>query len=126
MIIKTGPATAMSLEELINAQAFLGLMSERIADNGHKVPEVTAAELVAVNRELTERLRADKERQLQNLRNRREALIPASEKRAMVESEIATLETELGYREESPKAAGSGRGTKSHASKSKRAGAAGR
>lgn len=96
MNIRTAPVAVLSVEELIIANAHLGVLADRIHDNGHDVPSVVKDEAKAVQRELTERLRDDKQRQLKVLESRREALLTVPERRKKVEDEIARLRDELG------------------------------
>lgn len=95
MNIRTAPVGILSIDELVIANAYLGVLADRIHENGHDVPSVVKDEAKAVQRELTERLRDDKERRLQVLRSRKEALLTLPERRKAVEEEIAALETEL-------------------------------
>jgi hypothetical protein len=107
MNIRTSPVDALSLEELVLANAFLGLLNDRILDNDQEVPASVQAELKEVNAVLTAKLRADKERKLQLAERRLEQLLPEREKRQIVEDEIAKLRAELGM--DKPKAARSAR-----------------
>lgn len=96
MNIRTAPVAVLSIDELITANAYLGVLADRIHENGHDVPSVVRDEQKAIQRELTERLRDDKERQLKVLESRREALLTVPERRKKVEDEIAKLRDELG------------------------------
>lgn len=98
MLIKTSPAAGLTTEDLIIATAFLGLVADRIHDNGHEKPESIKAEFKACERELAERLRADKERKLKILESRMESLKSVPEKRKGIAREIAQLRRELGAR----------------------------
>ncbi len=96
MNIRTAPVGALSIDELVIANAYLCVLADRIHENGHDVPSVVKDEARAVQRELTERLRDDKERRLQVLKSRKEALLTVPERRKAVEAEIDALESELG------------------------------
>lgn len=99
MNIRTSPPNALSVDELIIAQAFLDVVADRIHENGHEASGTFKTEHAAVARELTERLRGDKEKQLAMLRLRQESMRSIDEKRAAVASEIERLEVDLGHRE---------------------------
>lgn len=94
--IRTGPVAQLSIDELVIAVGFMGMLHDRIHENGHDVPESIKSEFRACERELTERLRADKERQLKVLESRHESLLTVPEKRKRVEAEIDSLRKELG------------------------------
>jgi hypothetical protein len=96
--IRSGPVSALSTEELVTSVAFFGLMADRIHENGHEVPSDIQSQLRACEAELTQRLRADKEKQLAVAKARLESLLTQTEKRKKTEAEIAALEQELGYK----------------------------
>lgn len=96
MNIRTAPVGALSIDELVIAHAQLGVLLDRIHENGHDIPSLVKDEKRAIERELAERLRDDKERQLKVLESRREALLTVPEKRKKVEDEIKRLQSELG------------------------------
>lgn len=96
MNVRTAPVAALSIDDLVIANAYLGVLADRIHDNGHDVPSIVKDEAKAIQRELTERLRDDKERQLQVLQSRREALLTVPEKRKKIEDDIKRLQSELG------------------------------
>lgn len=99
MNIKTGPANVLTIDELIISTAFLGLLSERVHDNGHDIPDSIKSELRACERELDEKLRGDDERRLALLKQRRDGLLTIPERRKSVESEISELEAKLGHKQ---------------------------
>lgn len=94
-VIKTAPSKTLSVPELIVAQAFLGVLNDRIKGNGHEVPQEYKQELNAVSRELDERLQADREKQLAVLQARRANLMTMDEKRKALDDEIAKLNATL-------------------------------
>lgn len=94
--IKTVPPSGLSNDELIVASAFLGLLVDRIREQGNDVPADVAADQRAVDTELADRQRGDKERRLQLAYNRRDQLLTVPERRERNEAEIAELEAELG------------------------------
>ena len=98
MNIRTAPVNAMTLDELIVAQAFLDLLTDRIHDNGFDVSDGIRAEQDTIKRELDDRLRGDKQRRLKTLQMQREGLMSQAEKRKKVEDEIAALEADLNPR----------------------------
>ncbi len=106
MNIKTAPANLMTIEELVIATAYLGLLSERIHDNGHDVPDSIKSELRACERELDEKLRGDDERRLALLKQRREGLLTIPERRKSVEAEIDALESKLGHNKQAARKRG--------------------
>jgi hypothetical protein len=95
MLIKTAPANGMSIEELVAAVAILGIVRDRIKENGHEEPRFISDDFRACNRELQERLRADKERQLKVLESRLESLATVPEKRKKIGVQITKLKNEL-------------------------------
>lgn len=103
MNIRTAPVAVLSIDELVIANAQLGVLADRIHDNGHDIPSIVKDEAKAIQRELTERLRDDKERQLKVLESRREALLTVPERRKKVEEEISRLRSELGSNGSKPK-----------------------
>lgn len=98
MLIKLGPINAMTNDELIESQALLDLMHEQMRENGHEAPGDFKTKQSEVNAELTNRLRGEKERQLQGLRIRRQSLLTRDQKMSQTEEEIERLEVELGLR----------------------------
>lgn len=93
--IRIGPVNQMDLDELILAEAFLGVMQERVTENGHEV-EHLRTNLNLVKAELGVRLRADKERELKTLELRQTQLMTADEKRKLNATRIEALKAELG------------------------------
>lgn len=97
MNIRTAaPANTLDLDELVVVVATLGLLTDRIKENGHEVPETVKAEQKAVERELNDRLHDDKARRLKILESRLEGLLTNAEKRKNIEAEAAKLRKELG------------------------------
>jgi len=99
MNIRTAPANTLDLGELTIAVAHLGILTDRIRDNGHDVPEDLKLEFQAAERELAERLRGDKERRLKVLETRLEGLQSVPQKRKKIEGDIAKLRKDIGQRD---------------------------
>lgn len=85
-----------SIEDLIIAQAYFQVVTDRIKANGFEVPDNLDTILREVSRDLDERIRLDKERQLKTLELRLESLLSQDEKRKKVADEIQKLKAELG------------------------------
>ena len=99
MIIKTGPVNMLSTDELIIAEAYLGVIADKVHENGQETPDALKEDLRAVSAALVERQRGDKERQLKALKLRAEGLKSIDQKRVETNKEIERLEVELGLRE---------------------------
>lgn len=107
MYIKTSPANTMNLEELVVATAVLGLVTERIHDNGNDVPSNIKNELAECEVALATKTRADKRKRLQLLKLQEQSYLGRAEKLALAKAEREALEVELGIRPAtSSKAAG--------------------
>ncbi len=90
--IKNLVAREMDTEEL----AFVSASLNAVAKEYTAIPEWFSAKQKELSRELTERSRADKEKNLRVLKARRESLKTPDEKRLALDAQITALEKELG------------------------------
>jgi len=83
--------SAATIEQLIMAQAYFQVVVNQIKTNGHDVPKDLQEALDATTRDLNDKLRADRRRQIKALEIQREQLLSADEKRSKIEAELAKL-----------------------------------
>lgn len=93
--IKYGPIGQINLEEAVVAEASMQLIAERMERSGRTVPKYFADHLTGLTRWINSKLRAEKERELENLKLRIEALKPEDQKLAEAKARAAVLEAEL-------------------------------
>lgn len=88
--VEYGPAASM--DQLVMAEAYMQVVADRIKANGHEVPADLADKLDKCSRDLTLRLRSERQNELALLRKQREDLLSADDKRAKLEARITKLE----------------------------------
>lgn len=89
MTIEYGPMA--SIEQLVLAQAYFQLVANQVKTNGHEVPRDLQTALDATTRDLNDKLRADRTRQIKAIELQLEQLMSADEKRAKLATELAKL-----------------------------------
>ena len=84
--------SAASIEQLIMAQAYFQIVVNQIKSNSHEVPRDLQESLDATTRDLNDKLRADRTRQIRAIKLQLEQLMSADEKRSKLAAELAKLE----------------------------------
>lgn len=83
--------SAASIEQLIMAQAYFQIVVNQIKSNSHEVPRDLQESLDATTRDLNDKLRADRTRQIRAIELQLEQLMSADEKRTKLAAELAKL-----------------------------------
>jgi hypothetical protein len=84
--------TGASIEQLTMGYGYFGATIDRIKAGGFEVPKDLQTAFESCERDLNYKLRADRLKQIETLKLRRETLLSADEKRKNIEAEIAKLE----------------------------------
>jgi hypothetical protein len=83
--------TAATIPQLIIAEAYFQVVANQIKANGHDVPKELDEALRACSRDLSEKLRADRLREIRGLELQAEQLATAEEKRAKINERLKEL-----------------------------------
>lgn len=96
LLIRTGPASSMAVDDLKIAHVFLKMVIREMGVEGFEIPADLAEDKRLITSELDQRLRDARARKLELAKKRRYAMTPNSEKLQMLDAEIADLERQLG------------------------------
>ena len=83
--------TAASIDQLIMAQAYFGVVIDKVKALGNDVPRDLQATYDACTRDLNSKLRDERMKQIRAFEVQLEQLMSADEKRAKISAELARL-----------------------------------